>query len=98
MKGTVWQATIYSFIRFPRDNAGESIAVEVKFEFPSYGVGSPSNVWSLDMNVLEKLVTITRGLNADRTVCNSSVLGMPMVNGYVALAWTKIFLQISYYG
>ncbi|CBI35900.3 unnamed protein product, partial [Vitis vinifera] len=61
-------ATIYSFIRFPRDNAGESIAVEVKFEFPSYGVGSPSNVWSLDMNVLEKLVTITRGLNADRTV------------------------------
>ena len=66
---------IYSFIRFPRGNARESIAVEVKFEFPVYCVGSPSNDWALDMNVLENLVTVTRDLSSDKTVCNFSVMG-----------------------
>lgn len=69
LKGTVWQATLYSFIRFPRGNECGFIAVEVKSEFPFYG-GSPSNDLALDMNVLEKLVTITRDPSSDKTVCD----------------------------
>ncbi|KAK9282811.1 hypothetical protein L1049_011033 [Liquidambar formosana] len=63
--------TIYSFMRFPRGCAFKSISVEVNRrqpEFLSFDVNFPTDIWAVDMALLEKLVTITRDINADNTV------------------------------
>ncbi|KAL6993116.1 hypothetical protein U1Q18_011234 [Sarracenia purpurea var. burkii] len=61
--------TIYLFMRFPRAFASEPVSVNLKYglaKFPSCDINFPVNIWGMEMNWLENLVTSPTDVNPDK--------------------------------
>ncbi len=70
----VLQGTIYSFMRFPRGFPSKLVSVNLSStqpHFPSYDIDIPTNFSGADMSLLEKLVTFSNGIAADKMVRTS---------------------------
>ncbi|KAK3037952.1 hypothetical protein RJ639_030657 [Escallonia herrerae] len=63
--------TVYEFVRFPRGCASKAVSLmdeSRQGKFSSSCIKFSTNISAIDINLLEKLVTLSRDVNTDKTV------------------------------
>ncbi|KAK2975328.1 hypothetical protein RJ640_013841 [Escallonia rubra] len=63
--------TVYEFVRFPRGCASKAVSImdeSRQGKFSSTCIKFSTNISAIDINLLEKLVTLSRDVNTDETV------------------------------